>query len=264
MRYRLIDTLRGFSLVSMMLFHACWDLVYLYGADWPWYKQTPGYLWQQSICWVFILLSGFCMGLKQDKAGVTSYKRGLTVLFAGILVTVATLLFMPESPIIFGVLFFLGTAMLLTAALLPLLQKVSGETGLLAGSVSFFLLRNINQGNLGFESFILYELPGKLYDLGLPATFLGFQDKNFVSADYFSLLPWYFLFLAGYFLCRCLLQKKATQEDAAATETGKLSVLPGWFQAGISPLEFLGKHSLLVYLLHQPVILLALSLVLKR
>ena len=154
--------------------------------------------------------------------------------------------------------------MLLTAVLLPLLQKVSGEIGLLAGSISFFLLRNVNQGNLGFESFILYELPGKLYELGLPATFLGFQDKNFVSADYFSLLPWYFLFLAGYFLCRCLLQKKATQEDAAATETEKPSVLPVWFQAGIPQLEFLGKHSLLVYLLHQPVILLALSLVLKR
>ncbi|MBO6265369.1 MAG: DUF1624 domain-containing protein [Acidaminococcaceae bacterium] len=41
MRYQLLDTLRGFSLVSMILFHACWDLVYLFGYDWPWYKEPP-------------------------------------------------------------------------------------------------------------------------------------------------------------------------------------------------------------------------------
>ncbi|MBQ5345449.1 MAG: DUF1624 domain-containing protein, partial [Acidaminococcaceae bacterium] len=119
MRYQLLDTLRGFSLVSMILFHACWDLVYLFGYDWPWYKGTPGYLWQQSICWMFILISGFCMGLKQerralpfaDKRGVTEEKRtlwseckrGLIVLAAGILITIATLLFSPQTKIIFGV-----------------------------------------------------------------------------------------------------------------------------------------------------------------
>ena len=33
MRYRLLDTLRGFSLVSMILYHICWDLVHMYGFD---------------------------------------------------------------------------------------------------------------------------------------------------------------------------------------------------------------------------------------
>ena len=37
MRYRLLDTLRGFSLVSMFLYHICWDLVHMYGFDWPWW-----------------------------------------------------------------------------------------------------------------------------------------------------------------------------------------------------------------------------------
>ena len=56
-RYALLDELRGLDLVSMMLYHACWDLVFLFGVEMKWYAATPGHLWQQSICWVFILLS---------------------------------------------------------------------------------------------------------------------------------------------------------------------------------------------------------------
>ena len=252
MRYQLLDTLRGFSLVSMILFHACWDLVYLFGYDWPWYKGTPGYLWQQSICWMFILISGFCMGLKQErralpfadkrgtaeensslqfagKQGVAKEnrslwrdcKRGLIVLAAGILITIATLLFSPQTKIIFGVLFFLGVSM-----------------------------RNINDGNLGFEGIVLYPLPNFLYEQGLLATFFGFQDKNFFSTDYFSLIPWYFLFLVGYFLCRCFLEKNSS------------AALPEFFKKGIPVFKIIGQHSLPVYLLHQPVILLLLSFIL--
>ncbi|MBO6265368.1 MAG: DUF1624 domain-containing protein, partial [Acidaminococcaceae bacterium] len=87
---------------------------------------------------MFILISGFCMGLKQEgralpfagkqgvaeensslqfagKQGVAKEnrslwrdcKRGLVVLAAGILITIATLLFSPQTKIVFGVLFFL-------------------------------------------------------------------------------------------------------------------------------------------------------------
>ena len=72
MRYRLLDTLRGFSLVSMILYHICWDLVHMYGFDWPWFMKTQGYLWQQSICWLFIFVSGFCQGLKRDEHNLSS------------------------------------------------------------------------------------------------------------------------------------------------------------------------------------------------
>ena len=59
-RYALLDELRGLDLISMMLFHVCWDLVFLFDVNMRWYAGTPGRLWQQTICWVFILLSGFC------------------------------------------------------------------------------------------------------------------------------------------------------------------------------------------------------------
>lgn len=58
-RYALIDGIRGLAIVNMILYHAIWDLVYLYGFDWQWYLGPVGTLWQQAICWTFILVSGF-------------------------------------------------------------------------------------------------------------------------------------------------------------------------------------------------------------
>ena len=107
-RYALLDELRGLDLVSMMLYHGCWDLVNLFGIQANWYYGLPGHLWQQSICWVFILLSGFCVQL-----GHHTLRRGAQVFGAGALVTAVTLLFMPEDRVVFGVLTLLGSAMLL-------------------------------------------------------------------------------------------------------------------------------------------------------
>ena len=103
-RYALLDELRGLDLVSMMLYHACWDMMFLFGIWMDWYAGMPGRLWQQTICWVFILLSGFCVPL-----GHHTLKRGAQVFAAGALVTAVTLLFMPEDRVVFGVLTFLGS-----------------------------------------------------------------------------------------------------------------------------------------------------------
>lgn len=123
-RYALLDELRGLDLISMMLFHICWDLVFLFDVNMRWYAGTPGRLWQQTICWVFILLSGFCAPF-----GRHMLRRGTVVFSAGAVVTLATLVFMPEGRVIFGVLTFLGTAMLLTGVLEPLLKKSDARCG---------------------------------------------------------------------------------------------------------------------------------------
>lgn len=81
-RYALLDELRGLDLVSMMLYHACWDMMFLFGIWMDWYAGMPGRLWQQTICWVFILLSGFCVQL-----GHRTLKRGAQV-FAAVAVFV--------------------------------------------------------------------------------------------------------------------------------------------------------------------------------
>lgn len=70
-----LDTLRGLTLVSMIVYHACWDLVYLYRLDWGWYRSFWAGIWQQSICCTFILLSGYCwqMGRHPLRRGLMSF-----------------------------------------------------------------------------------------------------------------------------------------------------------------------------------------------
>lgn len=192
-RYALLDELRGLDLVSMMLYHACWDMMFLFGIWMDWYAGMPGRLWQQTICWVFILLSGFCVPL-----GHRTLKRGAQVFAAGALVTVVTLVFMPEDRVVFGVLTFLGSAMLLTGVLEPLLKKIPPAAGLAVSAVLFALTYHLDERWLGFGGLRL-ALPDAWYANYFTA-FFGFLPFDFYSTDYFGLLPWLFLFWAGYYL----------------------------------------------------------------
>lgn len=234
-RYAMLDILRGLTLISMIAYHTTWDMAYLFDikGNWAWFESARAYVWQQSICWSFILLSGFCWSLGRKK-----WKRGLLVLAAGALTSGVTLWLMPDDRIIFGVLTFLGSAMLLLIPLDKLLCKCESVSGLAVSAILFFLTRNINDGELGFGNIHLIDLPEGLYH-GWFATYLGFTERGFFSTDYFSLLPWWFLFLVGYFLYGVFRKKNWF----GILEKGKCK-----------PLEMLGKHSLLIYMVHQPLV----------
>ena len=235
-RYAGIDYLRGIILISMILFHGSWDVVYLFGAEWDWFQSGFAYVWQQSICWSFILLSGFCWPL-----GRNIWKRGLIIFLAGVLVTVVTKLFMPSGIIIFGVLTFIGSSMLLMIPLDKVLRHCPSVIGALFFFVLFILTRNVNYGCLGFEKWNWMSLPENLYANWI-TTYLGFMEPGFYSADYFSLIPWLFLFVTGYFLYG-IFQKHNWMKWFHVPSCS-------WFVW----LEWLGKHSLIVYILHQPIV----------
>ena len=226
-RFARLDTVRGWALLSMIAYHASWDLVYLFGADWPWYEGFAAHVWQQSICWTFILLSGFCWPLGRRQA-----RRGLTVFLCGALITAVTWLFMPSNLVYCGVLTLLGTSSLLLVPLDSLLRRVPARLGLTVSFSLFLLLRDVNSGWLGFEGLRLCRLPAALYRNHFTAL-LGFPPADFFSTDYFSLLPWFFLFLTGYFLYRL------RPEDG-----GRARPL----------VTAMGRHSLLIYMVHQPVV----------
>lgn len=228
-----LDIIRGITLLSMILYHTCWDLVFLFGKRIPGYTGTGGYVWQQSICWTFILLSGFCWSL-----GHHHLKRGLLVFGSGILITVVTLLAMPESRVVFGVLTLIGSCMLLLIPIEKFLLKIRTEAGLAGSFLLFLLFRNVNTGYMGFEKWNLLRLPDGFYR-NLLTTYLGFSQRGFFSTDYFSLLPWFFLFLTGFYLYQ-LVQKK-----------GRMAKLFSW---RIPVFDVIGRHSLLIYLLHQPIV----------
>lgn len=239
-RYRLLDNLRGITLLSMIAYHALWDLVYIYDRKVEWYSSAIGHLWQQSICWTFILLSGFCWCLGKKKI-----KRGLTVFGGGLVITAVTLLVIPENRVVFGVLTLLGSCMLIQIVLEPLWKRCNSLVGMLLAFFLFLLLKNINGGYLGIATWKILELPKSMY-ANLFTTFWGFPARDFFSTDYFSLLPWYFLFLTGYFLYHFLLEKNMLQK------------MP---DIHIPPLEWIGRNSLLIYLLHQPLVYGILMLV---
>lgn len=238
-RYKRLDEIRGFTLLSMILYHMMWDLVYLSGMDVIWYRTGAGYLWQQSICWTFLLLSGFCFPLGRRKL-----KRGLTVSAAGLLVTAVTCTLMPEDRVVFGVLTLLGFCMLLMIPAEGILRGRKPLAGMAVSLFLFVMLRNVNQGVAGFESFRIVRLPQILYR-NLFTAFLGFPYPEFFSTDYFSVIPWIFLFVFGYYL------------HYFVKERGLFSLLEG---GGVKPAEWLGRHSLEIYLLHQPILMLGLRL----
>lgn len=234
-RYHLLDGLRGLTLISMILYHGLFDLVELYGVSVKWFWKTPGYVWQQSICWTFILLSGFCWRL-----GKAPLKRGIIISLCGIVITIVTFLFMSSERILFGILTFTGAAMLSLIPLAGVLQKIPAWAGFIGSGLLFFLTRNVNRGLWGFESVVLGRFPDGLYR-GTLMTALGFPEPGFFSGDYFSFLPWIFLYLCGYFLYGILMEQ----------ETVKRLLL---HRAGC--LEWIGRYSLPIYMLHQPALIL--------
>lgn len=230
-RVRLLDILRGFSVVSMVAFHTMYDLVYFFGVvDAPWYRGWPGYMWQQSICWVFILVAGASLHYGRSPA-----RHGLVVLGCALALTAVTAVMGPPMLVAFGVLHMYGCCILLFALLRPALQRVPAALGLVASFLLFALTKSMPYGWLGFLDVELWRLPAGLYTTGFLFP-LGFPGPGFYSSDYFPIIPWFFLITTGYYGWALV------KDRVPASLPGKNS------------LEFIGRHSLLIYMAHQPVI----------
>ena len=240
-RYHILDDIRGAAVISMILYHAMWDVNNMLGIYMSWYYSNTGYIWQQSICWTFILLSGFCFQLGRHKL-----KRGLTVFGAGLLITAVTAVFMPNNIILFCILTLIGTSMLVMVPLDKIFKRINPVIGLILAAAAFFMTRNVNYGTLGFEEIIIKWLPHDALYKNMHTAFLGFPPYTFRSGDYFSLIPWVFLFIAGYFLYGIF---------------AKRDWLKIFAHKGIRPLEFIGRHALVIYLIHQPILYAAAEII---
>lgn len=237
-RYNIIDMLRGFALLNMIIYHAVWDAVYMFGADWDWYRSAGAYIWQQWICWTFIFISGFCAPLSGNLL-----KRGAAVFAAGLIITAVTLIAVPSGRVIFGVLTLIGSCMLIFSALRGALRRTEPVSCAAAAFAVFFVTRGVNDGYLGFEGMVLAELPQEIY-ANIFTAYLGFPPAGFYSSDYFSLVPWIFLFACGYFSYLALERHGLT----GVLKTNRTL-----------PFERIGRMSLIIYMIHQPVIYIVLS-----
>ena len=234
-RYALIDALRGLALLNMLGMHFLYDVNVVFGRDPEWILQPGVFVWQQYICWSFILIAGFAFCWGREK----NLRRGLLLNGCGLVITAVTLVFLPEEAIWFGILNFMGCAVLLTIPLEKGLAKLPPLPGLVLFFVLFWLFRHADLGYLGLGGLFRLTLPKALYRFRWLAP-LGFPDAGFRSSDYFPMLPWYFLFLCGYELSRIVRARPALRRAAQ--------------QLHIPLLSAVGRRTLLVYMLHQPIL----------
>jgi len=221
-----IDVARGVALCGMAVFHIGWDLS-AFGLIAVEVAADPAWLLlARLVAGSFLLLSGVSLSLAtRDGLRMGPYlARVGRIAAAAALVSLASWWFEPEGVIIFGILHCLALAGLLA---LPLLRAPDWVLALLA---SFMLLGSGVLRDAAFNS------KGWL--------FLGLATKVAPSADYIPLFPWFGIVLLGLLAGRWLLRGAG----------GRL-----WhWQARCQPgpaLAWAGRHSLAIYLLHQPILI---------
>ncbi|MGN0317870.1 MAG: heparan-alpha-glucosaminide N-acetyltransferase [Candidatus Fimousia sp.] len=241
-RYLLIDGFRGVAIISMIIFHFLYDVNEVFGVNTGWYENTNIHIWQQSICWSFIIISGFVwqLGIKSN------IKRGVILNICGIVITLVTTVFTPSQIVWFGILNFMGCASLIMIPLNRIAGKISSLLGMILSMSIFVICRNITEGIIGIKNIFVIELPDWLYESKI-LTPLGFPFRGFTSSDYFPVLPWLALFLFGYYLY------------SYANRTGKLGE---YAYRNIPVLTQIGQKSIWIYLLHQPICMAVCEIIL--
>jgi uncharacterized membrane protein len=205
-RYYLLDSLRGISTVSMVAFHLCYDIFMMYGLNTSWYFYPMTAVWERSTC--------------------------------------VTVIAEPNQAVWFGVLNLIGCSMMIVSVLSDNLKKISPLSGALISLLLYAVSYDLQKGCVGFFGLDIVKLPDFLYSCKYLA-FLGFPSSDFVSADYFPIIPWIFLFTAGFYLWNFIAQKN----------------LAKYFEFKIPLFDKIGKYSLWIYLAHQPVIMGVLMLI---
>jgi len=220
-RFAEIDLLRGVALSLMIVFHLLWDLDY-YGMK-PLDKQTYQYAPITAI--LFFLVVGISIMLSVEKKTVKQMiVRSLIILSIGCCISVVSLFVLPEKPVYFGVLHCIGISMIIGTTLRRLdiltLSTISVLTMICGIVIGVFYLPS--------SSNIMM--------------IIGLHSNDLQTVDYFPLFPWLGVVLFGMALSR-VLYKDGKRQFPFPDIT---RFLPTRF------ISWLGKHSLPIYILHQP------------
>jgi len=220
-----IDFLRGLSIILMVCYHLLFDLGEFVGIKkcLGWSTDLSSVAWtvaQYFFAGLFVILSGISSTLSRSNA-----RRGLKLLAVSLVVSAATYIFDPSSTVYFGILQCLAFSILIYGVGFekagPVACAVWGAL-VLGSTVALRLLMR------GVEVRFDWLLP------------FGITSPSFSSFDYFPLFPWFGIFLAGSALGKSVYASKRSLVPVRLPETF---------------INVAGRHSLLIYILHQPVIL---------
>ena len=235
-RFKLIDTVRGFSFICMVFYHLLFDLVYIYNVKIPLFDSDIIKILQQMIVFSFVFISGISVHFSRNKL-----KNGIIIFLCGLILTLVTFVFIPSQFIAFGILHMLGLCGILTALFYDKLIKIPPAAGIILSVLFFLITENISSGYISLLNFKLY-LPKIFYDLKYSFPF-GFYDSAFHSSDYYPLFPWAFIYFTGLYYWLFVKNFKIIY---------KINRL------GIPVLNKAGEYTLIGYMLHQPVIYIIL------
>lgn len=229
-----LDFLRGLAILLMIAFHLVFDLKEFFSFEKLNYKTGFWYYEGKFSAMLFVLLAGITSSLiyQRGKDGRLLKKnalRGFRLILLGLFITLATFIFARNETIWFGILHFLGLAILIT---IPLLSY-----------------RWINVFLAGLI-FLLYPLIQNLHPTNYLGLIFGLLPYGFNSYDHYSLIPWLSYFLIGIALGNWIYKddKKLIERNPTSAEKQVMR---------------LGKYSLWIYLLHQPLLLLMLWMIFR-
>jgi uncharacterized membrane protein len=219
-RFIELDLLRTLAIAMMVVYHTVYDLHVLYGFSVDPFS-LPWILFARATAILFLLLVGMGFALRRRRypdpvVWKRTLRHALIILGGAALVTGATYLFDPATYVRFGILHCIGV----TVLLLPLLPKRPW----IATAIGIVLIA------VGIRIWGTSSTTALLLPLGIP-------PLHFITVDYFPLLPWSGVIVLGVALAQPLLARMHTTDN----RTLNLLTLPG-------------KHALLLYLVHQPIL----------
>jgi len=231
-RLPVLDIFRGGAVLLMLVYHVCFDLNY-FGVVTFRFQTDPFWLGLRAvIVGGFVLAVGASLALSASN-GLRPWRfvrRQAVLAAAAAMVSLGTYLIFPLTWVVFGVLHFIFVARILALPFLRL-HKLNPVLGLTVIVVGLFFQHPV------FNHPWLH--------------WLGMMTHKPVTEDYVPVLPWFGVLLLGMYLGQRWLLHRPLLLPAPVS-------LPG---TGI--LAWLGRHSLLIYLLHQPLFMGFLALLLR-
>jgi uncharacterized membrane protein len=223
-RFIELDIIRGFAISVMIFFHLVWDLEYFGLSQFD--KEM--YSYSAYFPTIFFVLVGICLVISsQHRTTGQLLFRGAWVFGIGLIITAVTTVIIPDKPVTFGVLHCIGCSIILSTFFI----RFKAYNLVIA---PFLILGGLSIGNFYVHDPSFFHLA------------IGLHQENLwtYTVDYFPLLPWFGVTLLGLGAGNILY--KDGKRQFVFPDISHL--IP------VKAMSFLGKNSLIIYLLHQPVI----------
>jgi len=229
-RFWEIDFVKGLAVLAMVVFHFLFDMSFLVDSS---INVYSGLFWGigKFAGITFLLLVGVNLTISYNKAVEKKQnllrkfgKRAATIFGLGIIITLASFFVFPQYTIWFGILHLIGVSILLA---IPFVNRK--WIALITAVIVFFVGGIIVQYSYPV-SYLLW---------------LGFPPVNFNSFDYYPVFPWFSFVLIGTVLGNLLYPKLIRKISIPDYSTFRPIKFFNW----------MGRNSLIIYFVHQPILL---------